>query len=90
MKGGARARVRYDPPMDRSRRATSGPYAAQLQNAAVEVFGLPKPLAKAHGTRCMCCGGNTPLLAIGVTGSDRRDIGFWSSEPSERRFKLGR
>ena len=62
------------------------PYAAQLQNVVVEVFGLPKLLAKAYGTRSMRCGGGTALLAIGITGSDRRDIGFWTSESSERRY----
>ena len=62
------------------------PYAAQLQNVVVEVFGLPKLLAKAYGTRSMRCGGGTALLAVGITGSDRRDISFWYSESSERRL----
>ena len=72
--------------MEWPRRATCEPYAAQLQNAVVKVLGLPKLLAKAYGTRSMRCGGGTALLAVGVTGSDRRDIGFWSSESSERRY----
>ena len=52
----------------------------------IEVFGLSKRLAMAYGTRSMRCGGDTALLAIGITGSDRRDIGFWTSKSSERRY----
>ena len=80
------SRWNYNPAMDWSRRATTAAYCAQLQNAVVEVFGLARPLAAAYGTRSMRAGGDTALLAAGIGGSGRRDIGFWTSEACERLY----
>jgi hypothetical protein len=34
----------------------------------------------------MRCGGDTALHAAGISGNDRRDIGFWTSEACEREY----
>ena len=72
--------------MDWSARATTQSYCGQVQNAVAEVFGLPRELADAYGTRSTRPGGDTALHAAGISGDDRRDIGFWTSETCERRY----
>lgn len=34
----------------------------------------------------MRCGGDTALLDAGISGDERRDIGFWTSETQEREY----
>ena len=83
---GPHSRFQYDPAMDWSARALTTQYSNQMQNAVSEVFNLERGLAAAYGSRSMRCGGDTALHAAGISGNDRRDIGFWTSETNEREY----
>ena len=79
-------RFQYDPAMDWSARALTTQYSNQMQNAVAEVYGMDRDLASAWGSRSMRCGGDTALLDAGISGDERRDIGFWTSETCEREY----
>jgi hypothetical protein len=72
--------------MDWSARALTTQYSNQMQNAVAEVYGMDRDLANAWGSRSMRCGGDTALLDAGISGDERRDIGFWTSETCEREY----
>ena len=79
----ANHRHRFDPPMDRTRRASTAAYRRQLVNAVDEVLHVPRAQAESFGMSSLRSGGDTHLRRAGLAQWERCELGRWATPSVE-------
>lgn len=72
-------RHRFDPPMDRTRRASTAAYRRQLVNAVEEVLRVPRQQAQRFGMSSLRSGGDTHLRRLQIPQWERCELGRWAT-----------